>query len=336
MTMLTNFRAEQVLRIADMLGGAITTPAVYAGWPDVQQDVLRRLLAKLVARGALVVVHTAGLGGRVYLTRAGAGGRESGVRHFLKDRPDALTEALETGRVRHTVALTTTAVHDQIAAIVALGLSSGAAEFERQMRQQNDRGLAIADGYAWPEVDRRVAIEIERMVGQSPHRWEQPGGLVEKIDKSLIADNSHPSWVDEYVVVSPRSLNRLHQDVAAELSELVRAAAAKNFKNRPGAGWWFLPIDSIDSDPEWHPIVPGTPPARPLPGIRSRRAAFESAHAKRAEIDAERKARAAEREAAAPPELPTAGGGFAANSAAAATISHAAAPAAAVAQGGTP
>lgn len=336
MPMRINDRAEQVLRIANLLGGGITTAAIYAGWPDVQRDVLRRLLAKLVARGALVVVHTPSLGGRAYLTRSSEDGRESGVRHFLRDHPDQLVEALETGRVRKTVALKTTFVHDQIAAIVALGLSSGVAEFERQMRQQNGPGLAVADGYAWPESDRRVAVEVERMVGQSPHRWQQSGGLVEKVVKSFVPDNSHPDWIDEYVVVSPRSINRLHPDVSAELSELVVARAAKNYKNRPDAGWWFLSIDDINADPEWHPIVPGTAPMCPLPGIRSRRDAFEAAHAERAKIDAERKAKAAEREAAAPPEGREAQGGFAADSAPAAAISRADAPAAALGQAGAP
>lgn len=288
-------RSDAVLRTADLLGGGVAMQVVYASFPEVHPDVLRRLIARLVHRRALAAVRVADLGGRVYLTTAGTIGRLSGVRHYLKD-PALVNQALESGRVRKTVKLPVTFVHDQLAGLVSIGLSGGIAETEHEIRVQQDvKPATVADGYSWPEADRRLVIEIERMVGQSPHRWTQRNGLVEKIARSLLPDNSHPRWHDEYVVVAPRSLNRLHPDTPAELAELVTKAASKNYQNREGAGWWFLPIDDLDADPEWHPVLPDSPPPRSLPGIRSRRQSFAGEHEDFAKIDRARKDAAAAR-----------------------------------------
>lgn len=285
-------RADAVLRTADLLGGGIVMATVYAAFPAVHPGVLRRLIAKLVRRRALAAVRVADLGSRVYLTTAGTTGWASGVRHFLKD-PEQVRMALETGQVADTVKLPVTFVHDQVAGLVSLGLSGGVAETEHEIRQQGGTPVTVADGYGWPERDRRLVIEVERMVGQSPHRWSQKDGLVERIARSFVPDNSHPAWHDEYVVVAPRSLNRLHPDSAAELAALVSVQAGKNYKNRPSAGWWFLPIDALEADPEWHSVLSDSPPPRPLPGIQCRRGSFAAEHENFARIDQARKAAAA-------------------------------------------
>jgi hypothetical protein len=314
--MILNDRADQILRIADMLGGAIVYETAYAAFPDVQEDILRRTITKLVKRLALAWLWDGGLRCKVFLTTAGDEGHEAGVWRWIKN-PVAARRALETGYAGRALKLPSRFIHHQIAGMIALGVGGGIAELEPELWQQRERDEQVADAYAWPERDRRIVIENERMKGQSPHRWMRKGGLVSKINKSLIPDNPHPDWIDEYLVICPRTTNKLHPDLEQELAELVAARAAKNPKIRDGAGWWFVPDDDTQGDPRWHGIGENSVPPRPLPGIRSRRLSFAAEHEKRAALDRDRKRAVAllspeerearkgkskQREAAAPPE----------------------------------
>jgi len=151
---------------------------------------------------------------------------------------------------------------------------------------------AVADGAAWPEPDRRVLIENERMERQSPNRWNRKNGLADRIAKSFRESETCDGFHDEYVVIAPTFLSDDWPDSLGELEKLVADRAAKNYKNRHGCGWWSLDPGGLNADPVWHPFPAdsGQLP-RPLPGIRSRRVAFETEHRKAAEVDRERKAR---------------------------------------------
>ncbi|TAN15521.1 MAG: hypothetical protein EPN45_02855 [Rhizobiaceae bacterium] len=267
---------------------------VYAMFPDVREAVLRRIVAKLVRRGALVWCWAGELGCKVFLTTHGDGKHEAGVRRWLKD-PEAVRRALETGSVGRVKKLPPKFIHNQTSGLVALGISGGRAEFERELWRQRDGAPVVADGAAWPEPDRRILVENERMVGQSPHRWEQKNGLADRIAKSFRESETSDGFHDEYIVIAPTFLSDDWPDSLRELEKHVAARVVKNnHKNRQGCGWWSLDPGALDADPVWHsfPADSGQSP-RPLPGIRSRRLSFEADHKEAAEIDRLRKARRA-------------------------------------------
>lgn len=290
--MQLNDRADAILRTADMLGGAIALATIYAMFPGVEKGILRRLMAKLVARKAFVWVWAGELNCKVFLTVHGDDGRMPGLYRWIKDS-ELRRRAIETGSAGRALKMPRVFIHAQITGLIAVGVSGGVAEFEREIWQQTPDAKTVADAYAWPERDRRIVIESERMVNQSPHRWESDGGLAERVAKSYNAhDNSHPKWRDEYLVLLPAYINEKHPDSIAELDELVRVRARKNHKNRDGAGWWSIDLVDLEADPVWHPFSgDSSTPRRPLPGIRSRRLAFHAEHEERAEVDRQRKAR---------------------------------------------
>lgn len=291
--MQLNDRADAILRTADYLGGAILLATVYAMFPDVREAVLRRIVAKLVRRGALVSGPAGELNCKVFLTVHGDGTRMPGVYRWIKN-PELRQRAIETGSFGRALKMPRTFIHAQVAGLVALGISGGRAEFERELWRQRDGSPVVADGAAWPETDRRILIENERMVDQSPNRWKQKNGLAWRIAKSFLESESGDGFHDEYLVIAPVFLSDKWPDSLAELDKMVAWRAAKNYKPRHGTGWWSIdPID-LEADPVWHPFPADSGIApRPLPGIRSRRSAFESEHQKAAEIDRVRKARRA-------------------------------------------
>lgn len=290
--MQLNDRQDSILRTADFLGGAIALETVYAMFPDVREAVLRRIVSKLVRRGALVWCWAGELGCKVYLTVHGDGKHEAGLRHWIKG-PEAVRRALETGRAGR-VKLPPKFLHNQIAGLVALGISGGRAEFERELWRQRDGSPVVADGAAWPEPDRRVLVEHERMKSQAPNRWKQENGLADRIARSFREPEFGEDFRDEIIVIAPAFLSEKWPDSLSELERFVAKRAAKNRKNRAGSGWWSLDPGALDADPVWHPYPEdSSEPPRALPGIRSRRLAFEDAHEKAAEVDRARKARRA-------------------------------------------
>lgn len=293
--MKTNLRQDRILQVADDLGGAITLSCVYAMFPSVTKDALRRTLAALVERGAFVRVWCADLAGRAFLTTYGVGEHASGLRFWIHDQT-RVQLALQTGDAGASVKLPSHFVHNQMAALVAAGVGGGAFETERSLWLQRGNATWVADAAAWPTRDLRVLVEIERMIGQSPHRWALRGGAADRINASLRSSSEHPAWHDECLVVSPKVYPK-HPDMEAELAALVAERVAREHHLRRGAGWWWLSLDHLDGDPMWHPVVPGTPPPVRLLGIHSQRALHASEHAAARTLDAERKAAAAARRA---------------------------------------
>lgn len=277
-------RATEILAVAHALGGGITMPVIYALRPDVEQNVLRRTVQKMRERGALRAVPCSDLGSarRVYLTTRGVDGRASGVQKMLDNNE------------RQNVVLPEKFAHNLIAAQLTFGLGEAGATTESELwraRAPSSSGL-VKDGVAEIRPDWRVEIEVEMMVHQSPARWAKKGGLVARIAAACRFDNSRPTEVVEMLVVAPLWLSRFHPDSEVELDAMVRERAAKNFENRKGAGWWFLDLDRLESDPVWHPISPRDcePPNGQLLGLASRRDQYRRVHEKRAALDTVRKA----------------------------------------------
>lgn len=291
--MQLNNRTDAILRTADFLGGAILLATIYAMFPDVREAVLRRIVSKLVRRRALVWVWAGELNCKVFLTVHGDGRHESGMRRWLKD-PEAVRRALETGCGGRAVTLPERFRHNQIAGLIAMGISGGRADFERELWRQRDGSPMVADGAAWPEPDRRILIENERMVSQSPNRWKQKNGVADRIAKSFRESETGDGFHDECLVIAPVFLSKDWPDSMAELEQLVAARAGKGQKNRDAVGWWSIDPKDLEADPVWHPFPAdsGTAP-RALPGIRTRRHAAEAAHEQAAKIDRARKARRA-------------------------------------------
>jgi hypothetical protein len=153
----------------------------------------------------------------------------------------------------------------------------------------------MADGIACPEPDWRLIIEVERMVRQSPGRWQKHGGLIDKI----VAEFGQPGGEDaltQHVVVCPK-FGTEHAGQRMDFEHELDAALVGKTSGLTGvprdAGWWFLPIDAPECDPVWHPIVAGAAPPRTLQGIAARRASFAAQHEKNAALDRTRKMRAA-------------------------------------------
>lgn len=291
--MQLNYRQDAIIHTADFLGGAILLETIYSAFPDAREAVLRRIVSKLVRRRALVWCWAGELGCKVYLTVHGDGKHESGLRRWIKD-PETVRRALETGCAGRVLKMPPKFLHNQIAGLVALGASGGHAEFERELWRMRDGAPVVADGAAWPEPDRRILVENERMVRQAPNRWAQKSGLADRIARSFRKSELGEKFHDEYIVIAPTFLSDDWPDSLSELERLVAARAAKNRENRTGCGWWSLDPSDLAADPVWHPFsMDSSEPPRPLPGIRSRRLAFESEHEKAAEVDRARKARRA-------------------------------------------
>lgn len=285
----TYSRAGEILSVADSTGGGITMPVIYSMFPAVEPNILRRTVTKMCDRGALRAVACSDLGGRrVYLTTRGVNGRAGGLQRMLV-APD-----------QREVVLPEKFAHSLIAAQLAYGLGEEGTIPEREIwrgRAPNSREL-VSDGVAEIQPGWRIEIEVEMMVHQSPVRWTKKKGLVHRIAASCRPDNSLPrGLIKEVLVVAPVWLSRFHPDSEVELDAMVRTAAAKNFENRVGAGWWFLPIDDLESDPVWHPVFPQDcePPNGQLLGLASRRNLYQKAHEKRSEIDRVRKNAAREK-----------------------------------------
>ena len=283
-------RAEQVLQVADALYGAITMPVVAAIFPGVSHTHLRRLMADLVARGAMVPAWAGGTGRRVWLTTRNASGRGSGLRKWLADR-DAIRGALMTKNAG-TVQPPVTFLHAQVAGQVVAGFGVCELTFDSELHT-GEAGL-IADGVAYPEPDFRLLVEAERMVRQGARRWQKPGGLVDKIVSEFGQSREDGALVQHLIVAPKFGGERAGEvvDFEQELDHLVAEKSVDLAGVPPTAGWWFLPVEALDADPVWHPVFAGAEAPRRLPGIASRRAAFADAHAKNAELDRARKARA--------------------------------------------
>ncbi|TAN03506.1 MAG: hypothetical protein EPN36_12125 [Rhodanobacteraceae bacterium] len=286
----THSRAGEILSVADSLGGGITMPVVYSMFPSVAPDILRRVVKKMCERGALRAVAISEFARRAYLTTRGVDGRASGVQRTLTEpgqRACVLPEKF---------------LHNQIAGMLAFGLGQDGAIAEGEIWRGRARGAGglVPDGIAEVGPSWRVEIEVEKMVNQSPARWSKKGGIADRIATTCRPDNSQPGVVTEVLVVAPVWLSKNHPDSEAELAALVGAVAAKNYQNREGAGWWFLDIDRLESDPVWHSVFPANcePPNGQLLGLAARRQQYERAHQKRAALDAARKAK--KRPAAAP------------------------------------
>ena len=287
--MTTGSRASEIRAAADAIGGGVTMPVVYAMFPSVAPNILRRAVKKMCDGGALVPVACYDLGGhRVYLTSSSDDNRPSGIQKMLA----------RAGQ--RQVVLSEKFAHSLLAGQIAYGIGEGGTtpEIEIWRERKSDERGRVPDGLAEVRPGWLVEIEIERMVNQSPARWAKTDGLVERIVASCRPDNSLPrDTIKEVLVVAPVWLSRFHPDSEAELDAMVREAAAKNYQNRVGAGWWFLPIDDLESDPVWHPVFPQDcePPNGQLLGLASRRNLYQKAHEKRSEIDRVRKNAAREK-----------------------------------------
>lgn len=280
-------RAGEILTVADLAGGGITMPVIYAMFPGVAPNILRRTVKKMCERGALRKIAVSEFTRRAYLTTRGADGKASGVQKMLVDS------------TQHVCVLPEKFLHNQMAAALAYGLGSGGTIAETEIwreREPDDKSL-VPDGIAEIRPGWRIEIEVERMIHQSPTRWTKANGLVARIVASCRPDNSRPGVITEVLVAAPIWLSSVHPNSEAELDELVRQAAAKNFENRDGAGWWFLDLNCLESDPVWHPVFPPDcePPNDQLLGLASRRNLYRKAHEKRSEIDRTRKAAAREK-----------------------------------------
>jgi len=283
-------RAEQVLQVSDALYGAVTMPVVSALFPGVSPAHLRRLMGDLVDRGAMVPAWAGGTGRRVWLTTRAASGRVSGLRKWLADS-DAIRGALMTKNAG-TVQPPVTFLHAQIAGQVVAGFGIHERTFDSELH--TGEAALMADGVAYPEPDFRLLVEAERMVRQGAGRWKKPDGLVDKI-VSEFGQSREDGALVQHLVAAPKSGGERGGEVVDFEQELARLVAEKSadLAGLPAdAGWWFLPLESIEADPTWHPIFPGAEAPRSLPGIAARRAAFASEHAKNLELDRARKARA--------------------------------------------
>ena len=283
-------RAEQVLSVADALYGAITMPVVAAIFPGVTPTHLRRLMADLVARGAMVPAWAGGTGRRVWLTTRSASGRVAGLRKWLADS-DAVRGALMTKNAG-TIQPPVTFLHAQIAGQIVAGFGICERVFDSELH--TGEAVTMADGIACPEPDFRLLIEAERMVRQGAGRWKKRDGLVDKI-VSEFGQSREDGALVQHLVAAPkfggeRAGERV--DFEQELARLVAEKASGMAGVPHDAGHWFLPEEHLEADPTWHPIFPGVEAPRPLPGIASRRAAFAAEHAKNAALDRARKARA--------------------------------------------
>lgn len=289
--MRLNDRADTILQAADSLGGGITMQIVYALYPDVQPDILRRVVSKLVKRRALAWVWAGELGCKIWLTTNGVDGHQSGVRKWLAD-PAMARRALQTGCAGRVVKLPVTLIHDLIAGFVTLGLGACGAELERELRRDRT-GPHVADGVAWPERDRRILVEVERMIGQLPSRWTKKNGIVDRVVQSIWIGPGRRNLQEEYLIVAPAKLGDKHPNVEQELADLIGARTGNFGKTTRAMGWWFLPLEHIESNPCWRSIFAGGDQVWPrsLYGIRMRRKAGEASHKERARIDAERKER---------------------------------------------
>lgn len=277
-------RADQVLQVANALYGAVTPGVVAALLPEISLPHLRRLMHDLVQRGAFVRARAGGAG-RVWLTTRNAAGRVSGIRKWISDG-DAVRGALMT-KDAGTLQPPVTFLHAQIAGQVVSGFGTYGRKFDSELHAEG--GAQVADGEAWPAADFRLVVEVERMVRQASARWSQRGGLIEKIVSQLGVDDGAGVLI-QHLVVTPQC-DAGGADFEAELDRLVRTKAGEMTGLPRDSGWWFLPISALDSDPVWHPIVAGAPAPRTLPGIATRRANFDSAHAKFQQLDRVRKAR---------------------------------------------
>jgi len=283
-------RAEQVLGVADALYGAVTMPVVYALFPGVTPAHLRRLMGYLVDRGAMVPALAGGTGRRVWLTTRAAAGRVSGLRKWLADS-GAIRGAL-MAKIAGTIQPPVTFLHAQIAGQVVAGYGIAGRQFDSELHT-GEHG-PIADGIAYPESGFRLLIEAERMVRQGAGRWQKSGGLVEKIIAEFGQVGDGGTLV-QHLIATPKSGGERAGELVDFEQELGRLVAEKaaNLAGLPrDAGWWFLPVERLESDPVWHPVFPGTPAPRSLHGIAARRAAFAGEHAKNLELDRARKTRA--------------------------------------------
>lgn len=283
-------RAEQVLGVADALYGAITMPVVTALFPDASAAPLRRLMAGLVGRGALVPAWAGGTGRRVWLTTRAASGRVAGLRKWLADA-DAVRGALVTKNAG-TIQPPVTFLHSQISGLIVAGFGACGRKFDSELHTEG--GPRVSDGEAWPAPDWRLLIEAERMVRQSAGRWQNRGGLIEKIIAEL--GQSDDGTLAQHLVVCPRFGDE-RDGARADFERELDAAITKKTAGLAGisrdSGWWFLSIDEPESDPVWHPVFAGVAAPRSLLGIAARRSNFADQHAKNAERDRARKMRAA-------------------------------------------
>lgn len=283
-------RAEQVLQAADALYGAITMHVVAALFPNVSTVHLRRLMGDLVDRGALIPAWAGGTGRRVWLTTRNASRRVAGLRKWLADS-DAIRGALMTKNAG-TIQPPVTFLHAQIAGQVVAGFGVHGREFDSELH--TGEALPVADGVAYPEPDFLLLVEAERMVRQGPGRWKKPAGLVDKIVAEFGQSREDGAFV-QHLVVAPKfggERDGERVDFEQELARLIAEKVSGMAGVPHDAGHWFLPEEHLDADPVWHPVFAGVPAPRPLPGITSRRASFAAEHAKNAELDRARKARA--------------------------------------------
>lgn len=289
-------RAEEILRTADALYGAITMPIVVAMFPAVTRPPLWRALGSLVHAGALVPAWCTGTGQRVWLTTRSASGRVAGLRKWLADG-DAVRAALASKNAG-TVQPPVTFQHAQIAGQLVGGYGVHGRVFDSELH--SGEAGPVADGIAYPEPGWRLLIEAERMVRQGPRKWAQRGGLVDKIIHGF-GEYDPSCRLTQHLVAAPK-VGDDGVDFEAELARMV-TKKVMDFAGIPtDAGWWFVALDDLEADPVWHPVFPGQPAPRVTPGIASRRALFAPRHARNAELDRARKARA--RAAAAGIPLP--------------------------------
>ena len=267
-------RYGKILHIADACGGAVTMPVLYAAMPEMNAGNVRRLVSKLVRIRALVPVLLRGAGytSHAYLTvQPEVEGHGSGLVRFIKDEAVRAT-ARSTGKVAGCIFPTARFVHGQIAAEVACGYGVEAFELEPELWATRGDEVEVGDGHAWPEGDRCLAIEVERMVGQSPHRWMRKKGrpgLAHRILPTLF--KRRRDWRTEYLVVAPTSLAKTVPDAAATLLEGVRKLAGRELAPPlENAGFWYLAIDNLLSRPRWCPLIENRQPWRSLDGIATR------------------------------------------------------------------
>lgn len=284
-------RSETILSTADALFGVITMAVVGALFPEVSPAPLRRQMGALVARGALVPAWAAGTGQRVWLTTRSAAGRVSGLRKWLADS-DAIRGALVTKNAG-TVQPPVTFLHAQAAGQIVAGFGIYGREYDSELHM-GEAG-SMADGLAWPTADWRLVIEVERMVRQGQGRWQKQGGVIDKIIAEF-GQSASGGVLTQHLVAFPKfggERGGERTDFEQELDRLVAEKVAEMTGLARDSGWWFLPLDALETDPVWHPIFSGTPAPHALPGIAKRRADFSAAHVKNAAIDRARKLRAA-------------------------------------------
>jgi hypothetical protein len=210
----------------------------------------------------------------------------AGLRKWLADS-DAVRGALAS-KSAGTIQPPSTFAHAQIAGQLTAGYGIHRRVFDSQLHA-GDAG-PIADGVAHPQPSWTLLIEAERMIRQGPAKWARHGGLVDKIIRHL--DRGGPGEVSTQHLVAAPQTDPTGVDFEQELDRMVTKEVA-GFTGIPeDAGWWFLPLGNIEADPTWHPVSPGVPAPRRLPGIASRRAFYDAKHAANAMLDRDRKARA--------------------------------------------